>query len=150
MTRPRSGCTKKATSDRTIGLHFQAAQAIAEYIEKAGLTSGPLFRPRLNSRSQKLANAPMSPWTLWRVVEGYLVQLPGAVKEEQRADGSTARQSVFTPHSIRATTATLLLDAGVDIIKVKELLGHRHVTTTQIYDKRRRSTSESASHLLAI
>jgi hypothetical protein len=31
-----------------------------------------------------------------------------------------------------------------------ELLGHRHITTTQIYDKRRRSTSESASHLLAI
>ena len=39
---------------------------------------------------------------------------------------------------------------GVDIIKVKELLGHAHITTTQIYDKRRRSTSESASHLLAI
>ena len=37
----------------------------------------------------------------------------------------------------------------MDIIKVKELLCHRHVTTTQIYDKRRRSTSESASHLLA-
>jgi site-specific recombinase XerD len=27
------------------------------------------------------------------------------------------------------------LSSGVDIIKVKELLGHRHVTTTQIYDK---------------
>jgi site-specific recombinase XerD len=44
----------------------------------------------------------------------------------------------------------------VDIVKVKKLLGHRHVTTTQIYDKpqiydkQRRSTSESASHLLAI
>ena len=37
-------------------------------------------------------------------------------------------------------------DAGVDIIKVKELLGHRHVTTTQIYDKRRRSLKEGASH----
>ena len=46
----------------------------------------------------------------------------------------------------RATTATLLLDAGVDIRKVQDLLGHRHITTTQIYDKRRRSTSESASH----
>jgi site-specific recombinase XerD len=29
----------------------------------------------------------------------------------------------------------MLLDAGVDIIKVKGRLGHRHVTTTQIYDK---------------
>jgi integrase len=56
------------------------------------------------------------------------------------------KRSVFTPHSLRATTATLLLDAGVDIIKVKELLGHKHVTTTQIYDKRRRSLKEGASH----
>ena len=40
----------------------------------------------------------------------------------------------------------LSLDAGVDIIMVKELLGHRHVTTTQIYDKRRRSAREGASH----
>lgn len=29
---------------------------------------------------------------------------------------------------------------------VKKLLGHRHVTTTQIYDKRRRSAREGASH----
>ena len=34
----------------------------------------------------------------------------------------------------------------VDIRKVQELLGHRHVTTTQIYDKHRRTTKESASH----
>jgi site-specific recombinase XerD len=141
---------EKGDKRRTIGLHFQAAQAISEYIEKAGLTSGTLFRRRLNSRSQKLGITAMSPWTLWRLVESYLVQLPGAVKEEQLPEGPTARQSLYTPHSIRATTATLLLDAGVDIIKVKELLGHRHITTTQIYDKRRRSTSESASHLLAI
>jgi len=42
--------------------------------------------------------------------------------------------------------ATLLLDASVDIRKVQDLLGLPHITTTQIYDKRRRSTSESASH----
>jgi site-specific recombinase XerC len=53
---------------------------------------------------------------------------------------------IDTPHSLRATTAMLLPDAGVDIIKVKELLGHRHVTTTQICDKRRRSAKLGASY----
>jgi hypothetical protein len=32
------------------------------------------------------------------------------------------------------------------VITVKEQLGHRHVTTTQIYDKRRRSLKKEASH----
>ena len=80
--------------------------------------------------------------TLYSLVQRYLKDLPGAVKTSD--DGS--KQCVYTPHSLRATTATLLLDAGVDIRKVQELLGHRHVTTTQIYDKRRRTVKESASH----
>lgn len=84
--------------------------------------------------------------TLWRVILGYMKRLPGAMKEVHLADGTVRDECVYTPHSLRATTATLLLDAGKDITKVQELLGHRHVTTTQIYDKRRRSTAESASH----
>jgi len=131
-------------------LHFAAAQAIQEYLDKAALTSGPLFRPQLNSRSQKLSTGAMDEVTLYRLIQGYLEQLPGALKEIQREDGSTAWRSIYTPHSLRATTATLLLDSGVDIRKVQDLLGHRHITTTQIYDKRRRTTAESASHLLAI
>jgi site-specific recombinase XerD len=141
---------EKGDKHHTIGIHFSAAQAIAEYIEKAELRSGPLFRPRLNPRSQKLGISAMDPATMYRLVEGYLQQLPGAIKERTAGEGGVARVNVYTPHSLRATTATLLLDSGVDIIKVKELLGHRHITTTQIYDKRRRSTSESASHDLAI
>jgi site-specific recombinase XerD len=39
-----------------------------------------------------------------------------------------------------------LLDAGVDIKKVQDLLGHRHITTTQIYYKRRIAASQRASH----
>src|SRR2546429_170394 len=47
---------EKGNKRRTIGLHFTAAQSIIEYIGKAELKSGPLFRPRLGPRSQKLAN----------------------------------------------------------------------------------------------
>ncbi len=87
---------------------------------------------------------------MYLLIESYLERPPGAMKDDQLEGGQTIRRCIYTPHSLRATTATLLLDANVDIIKVKDLLGQRHVTTTQIYDKRRRSTSESASHLLAI
>lgn len=141
---------EKGDRRRKIGLHFAAAQAIAEYVEKAGLTRGPLFRARRHWRKPELSGKAISPVTMYTLLQGYLARLPGAVREDEviAGDGSTtkARRYLYTPHSIRATTATLLLDAGVDIIKVKELLGHRHVTTTQIYDKRRRSAKEGASH----
>jgi integrase/recombinase XerC len=137
---------EKGDKRRTIGFHYQAAQAITEYLEKAEITSGPLFRPRLNPRSRKLSTRAMDEVTMYRVIQSYLEQLPGAMQEVQLQDGTTKRVCMYTPHSLRATTATLLLDAGVDITKVQALLGHRHITTTQIYDKRRRSTSESASH----
>jgi site-specific recombinase XerD len=127
---------EKGDKRRTIGLHCAAAQALAEYLDKAGLRSGPLFRPQRAGSRGPLADRPMHPVTMYLLLESYLRKLPGAMRESQRADGSMARDCLYTPHSLRATTATLLLDAGVDIRKVQELLGHRHVTTTQIYDKR--------------
>ena len=47
----------------------------------------------------------------------------GAMKEEVLSDGTAVKRCVYTPHSLRATTATLLLDAGVDITKVQH---HHH------------------------
>jgi integrase len=72
--------------------------------------------------------------------------VPGALKEVAGDGGAPRKKCIYTPHSARATTATLLLEDGEDIRKVQELLGHRHVTTTQIYDQRRRQTAEGASH----
>ena len=92
----------------------------------------------------------MNPRTMWSILQSYLTRLPNAVRERQMPDGQTRLESVYTPHSLRATAATLLLDAGVDIMEVKELLGHRHVTTTQIYDKRRRAAREGASHKMPL
>jgi len=147
---PKLRVHEKGQRRRTIGLNVQAARALREYIDKAGLTSGPLFRPRLNPRSKKLAAGRMSYHTAYRLLQGYFAQLPGALKE-LTGDGETPQKKcIYTPHSTRATTATLLLEDGEDIRKVQELLGHRHVTTTQIYDKRRRMTSEGASHRVPI
>lgn len=133
---------EKGGKRRTIGLHFAAAEAIGEYIEAAELTSGPLFRPRLGANSRRLSSRPFSPTAMYNLVQKYLEKLPGALRTDEKGK----RHCVYSPHSLRATTATLLLDAGVDIRKVQELLGHKHVTTTQIYDKRRRTVKESASH----
>jgi integrase/recombinase XerC len=146
--------TLKGDKHKTIGLHFTAAEAISEYLKKAEITAGPLFRPRANPRSEKLAERHFTPVSMWRLLSAYLSELPGALRDKAGPDGKpvsgpdahATKERVYTPHSLRATTATLLLGAGVDIRKVQDLLGHRHVTTTQIYDKRRIAASESASH----
>jgi site-specific recombinase XerD len=137
---------EKGDRRRKIGLHFAAAQAIQDYIEKAALTSGPLFRARLNSRSEKLSSKEIRPTAMYNLLMGYLARLPKAMREVDVAGGGKQLRCIYTPHSLRATTATLLLESGVDICKVQDLLGHRHVTTTQIYDKRRRQAHEGASH----
>src|ERR1044071_7457418 len=95
---------------------------------------GPLFRPRLNARSQKL-DRPMDEATMYRLLQSYLQQPPGAVKEIQLPNGTVGRRCIYTPHPLRATAATLLRDAGVHITDVQELLGHKHVSVTQMYDK---------------
>src|ERR1044071_10354222 len=114
-------------------------------MERAGLTSGPLFRAQRHARFRQLGSEPMNPRTMWSILKRYLEQLPNATRERELPGGGKVIECVYTPHSLRATAATLLLDSGVDIMEVKELLGHRHVTTTQIYDKRRRAAREGAS-----
>src|SRR5262249_37371860 len=62
---------------------------------------------------------PRSSRSVRRLLEKYLAQ--------------TGLDPRTSPHTLRHSFATHLLDNGVDIRSVQELLGHRNLTTTQIY-----------------
>jgi integrase/recombinase XerD len=53
-----------------------------------------------------------------------------AVREAQR---KTTIKKRVTPHTFRHTYATHLLEQGLDIVSIKQLLGHAHIETTMVY-----------------
>jgi len=56
---------------------------------------------------------------------------------------------VFTPHDLRRTFITRLLNLNVDLLTVSKMAGHANVTTTQLYDKRGIETQRQAALALS-
>ena len=50
-----------------------------------------------------------------------------------RANGEVSVPADLSPHKMRHTTAMELLSSGVDLIYIRDLLGHSSVTTTEVY-----------------
>ncbi len=62
---------------------------------------------------------------------GYSPQ--GVQRAIREAHRKTSIQKRITPHTLRHTYATHLLEQGLDIVSIKELLGHSFIQTTMIY-----------------
>lgn len=107
----------KGSKERMVPMGGQARLAVQKYLSVTrpeldrGEGRGHLF---LNHRG-----GPLSRMTVWTVVR----------KHSERA-GITMKVS---PHTLRHSFATHLLEGGADLAAVQELLGHADISTTQIY-----------------
>lgn len=120
---------------RFIPMHQEAQRVVTEYLEAAGHgqdLEGPLFRPVKNNTTKKLRKT-ISPRSVLRDVVQHYAQEIGLAKEVQG----------LCTHSLRATGATNALDHGADIAEVQVWLGHADISTTRLYDHRKRRPEES-------
>lgn len=122
----------KGSKLRHLPLHPASQERIEEYLQAAGhgaLPSAPLFKPVRNNRRGTTDTA-LTTDGVYQLILFY---------------GKNAGITVsrFGPHSARATAATNALDAGADIAKVQEWLGHANVSTTRVYDHRKTQPEDS-------
>lgn len=111
----------KGGKERIVPVGSYALRAVEDYLArarpalaatgKAGVRGGTLF---LNVRG-----GPLSRQSAWAILRS------AAERAGMQAD--------LSPHTLRHSFATHLLDGGADVRVVQELLGHASVTTTQVY-----------------
>ena len=106
----------KGKKERLVPIGKPALEAIERYwktLKMPPAGASPVFF------SETKNHAPLHPVQLSRRLKQYLA--------------FAGLDPNLTPHKLRHSYATHMLDAGADLRSVQELLGHAHLTTTQIY-----------------
>ena len=118
---PRSGLVRlrgKGNKERIVPVGRYATSAVTAYLVRG--------RPAL------AAKGPGGPALFLGVRGARLSRQSAWAVLQHAADRAELREHV-SPHTLRHSFATHLLDGGADVRVVQELLGHASVTTTQIY-----------------
>ncbi len=129
---------EKGGRQRDIPCRHDLQGYIEEYLADAGGSrdpDAPLFRAALG-RTGQLSGRPCQAKDIHRMV-----------KRRLKVAGLP---SILTCHSFRATTATDLLDQGVPLEDVQELLGHADPRTTRLYDRRDRTVTRNVVERISI
>lgn len=121
----------KGNKERINALHDRNLDIIHTWLDERGLAPGPLFlRARKGNR---LVNEPISGQTIYDIV----------IRRYKEAGLKR-----LTPHDLRRTFATKLLENGEDVFLVQDLMGHSSVETTKNYDRRADSAKKKAAKAL--
>ena len=101
----------KGRKERVCPVGLPALEAISRYRAAANVHAGPLFINKARKR--------MSVRSIWLVLKRYVRH--------------TSIPISISPHKLRHSFATHMLDRGADLRSVQALLGHASLSTTQIY-----------------
>lgn len=113
LTAGMARVTGKGGKERIVPVGSRALKALKEYLElhKNNEAKAPLF---LNSRNERINRR-----TVARIVDAHVMKI-AAFKR-------------ISPHTLRHTFATHMLEGGADLRAIQELLGHASLSTTQKY-----------------
>jgi site-specific recombinase XerD len=112
----------KGDKVRVVFISDAARKTLTEYLSKREDMDDALFAQlpsKISKKGNKKVSLRLSPRSVERLVKHYSIKA-GISKK-------------VTPHVIRHSFATDLLSNGADLRSVQALLGHAHITTTQIY-----------------
>jgi site-specific recombinase XerD len=101
----------KGRKERVCPVGAPALEAVSRYRSAANVQRGPLFINKQRSR--------ISVRSIWLILKRYLRH--------------TSIPVSISPHKLRHSFATHMLDSGADLRSVQALLGHASLSTTQIY-----------------
>ena len=128
LSRDEFSVRGKGDKVRVVFLSPSAKEAIRAYEKKRGDMSDALFAAGTKSTFKEAGR--LTPRTIERIVKSYAIKA-----------GITRK---VTPHVIRHSFATDLLENGADLRSVQALLGHANIATTQVY------THVTDKHLLEV
>lgn len=110
-------CKGSRGKSRIIPLGGEAVKALKDYIEKHWSQQNLLEME--NQLFLNVKGKPMSRQGFWKIMKSYAAA--ASIKVE------------ITPHTLRHSFATHLIENGADLKSVQEMMGHSDISTTQIY-----------------